>query len=85
MCSSADDLLKQEVTARCLCISLTQKHDWHCEIHPHWLPAASLSTQTQVNPREGEGDGGVLCEFELLCCSPLSQTPPKSHMDPQAE
>ncbi|KAJ8353642.1 hypothetical protein SKAU_G00212090 [Synaphobranchus kaupii] len=45
----------------------------------------SLSTQTQVNPREGGGDGGDLCEFELLCCSPLSQTPPKSHMDPQSE
>ncbi|XP_061098231.1 myelin-associated glycoprotein-like isoform X2 [Conger conger] len=44
-----------------------------------------LSTQTQVNPREGGGDGGDLCEFELLCCSPLSQTPPKSDMDPQAE
>ncbi|KAJ8332961.1 hypothetical protein SKAU_G00418570 [Synaphobranchus kaupii] len=43
----------------------------------------SLSTQTHVNHREGGGDGGDLCEFELLCCSPLSQTPPKSHMDPQ--
>ncbi|KAJ8332971.1 hypothetical protein SKAU_G00418670 [Synaphobranchus kaupii] len=54
-------------------------------IRPHVSMSPSLSTQTHVNHREGGGDGGDLCEFELLCCSPLSQTPPKSHMDPQTE
>ncbi|KAG9327909.1 hypothetical protein JZ751_018377, partial [Albula glossodonta] len=44
-----------------------------------------LSTQTQVNPSEGGGDRRELCEFELLCCSPLSHTPPNSDMDPQAD
>ncbi|KAI1894807.1 hypothetical protein AGOR_G00119550 [Albula goreensis] len=49
------------------------------------LIPCSLSAQTQVNPSEGGGDRRELCEFELLCCSPLSHTPPNSDMDPQAE